>query len=74
MRLLSSSELKYFRERLRVQYGVENAFEGYVLIRAGQGRIRATTSETLEVATRLRKVQQVGLYIAKLIKSDIVLS
>ena len=74
MRLLSSSELKYLRERLRVQYGVENAFEGYVLIRAGQDRIRATTSETLEVATRLRKVQQVGLYIAKLIKSDIVLS
>ena len=74
MRILTSSELKYFQERLRAQYGVENGFKDYVLIKAGQGRIRATTPETFEIATRLRRVQQIGLYIAKQIKSDIVLS
>lgn len=74
MRLLTSAERKHFVRRLMDQHGVEGAFEGFVLILSGQGRIRATTKEAYEVACRLRKVQQVGLYIAKIVKGETVLS
>ena len=74
MKLLSTSERRYFEERLRAQYGVENGFSEYVLIKAGQGRVRAATLEAFEVAARLRRVQQVGLYVAKLVKGDVILS
>ena len=74
MEPLSPTERRYLLERLKSQHGVENAFEGLVLIKAGQGRIRAATKETLELAKRLRKVQQIGLYVAKLSKGDVVLS
>ena len=74
IKVLGSSERKYLQERLKAQYGIEDGFEEYVLIKAGQGRIRATTPEALEVASKLRKVQQIGLYVVKLVKSDVILS
>jgi len=74
MELLSPSEKKYLLERLRIQYGVEDAFEDLVLLKAGQGRIRAVTKEAFELAQKLRKVQQVGLYVVKLMKGDAILS
>ncbi len=74
MRLLTPVERRYLLERIRAQYGVEGAFEGLVLIKAGQGRIRAVTREAFEVASKLRRVQQLGLYVAKVVKSDVILS
>lgn len=74
MRLLTSAERRYLVRRLMDQHGVEDAFDGLVLIRAGQGRIRAVSREAYEVASKLRKVQQVGLYVAKIVKGDVVLS
>jgi len=74
MELLSPSEKKYLLERLRVQHGVEDAFEDLVLLKAGQGKIRAVTKEAFELAQKLRKVQQVGLYVVKLMKGDAILS
>lgn len=74
MRLLTSAERRYLIKRLEDQHGVEDAFDDLVLIRTGQGRIRATTKETYEVACRLRRVQQVGLYVAKMVKGDVILS
>lgn len=74
MEPLSPGERRYLLERLRSQHGVESAFEGLVLLKAGQGRIRATTREAFELAQRLRRVQQVGLYVAKLAGGDAILS
>ena len=74
MRLLTSAERRYLIKRLEDQHGVEDAFDDLVLIRTGQGRIRATTKETYEAACRLRRVQQVGLYVAKMVKGDVILS
>lgn len=74
MRLLTSAERRYLAKMLKDQYGVEDAFDDLVLIRTGQGRIRAATKEAYEVACKLRRVQQVGLYVAKIVKSDVILS
>lgn len=74
MRMLTSAERKYLMRRLMDQHGVEDAFEDLILIQSGRGRIRATTRETYEVACRLRRVQQVGLYVVKMVKGDAVLS
>ena len=74
MRLLTPRERRNLIERLKLQYGVEDAFEDLILIKAGQGRIRATSREAFEVAGRLRKVQQIGLYVIKVVKGDVILS
>jgi len=74
LKLLNPSEKKYLLERLRIQHGVEDAFKDLILIKTGQGRIRAATRETFEVAGKLRRVQQLGLYVAKISKGDVVLS
>jgi Uncharacterized conserved protein len=74
MRLLTSAERRYLIPRLEDHHGVEDAFYDLVLIRTGQGRIRATTKETYEAACRLTRVQQVGLYVPKMVKGDVILS
>jgi NOL1/NOP2/fmu family ribosome biogenesis protein len=74
MRLLTSAERRYLIKRLVDQHGIEDAFDDLVLIRAGQGRIRTATKEAYEVACRLRRTQQVGLYVAKIVKGDVILS
>ena len=74
MRLLTPRERRNLIERLKLQHGLEDAFEDLILIKAGQGRIRATTREAFEVAGRLRRVQQIGLYVVKIVKGDVILS
>ncbi|MCD6536858.1 MAG: hypothetical protein J7K49_07510 [Thaumarchaeota archaeon] len=74
MRVLDAGERKYFELRLKRQYGVDKAFEDLILIKAGQGRVRAVTKEAFEIAKRLKKVQQVGVYVAKISKGDVILS
>ena len=74
MKLLNLRERKFLEDRLRSLYGVEAGFGDLVLIKCGRGRIRATTKETLELASRLRGIQQIGLYVMKVANGDISLS
>jgi len=74
MKLLSPRERKFIENRLRSIYGVEAGFDGFVLIKCGRRRIRAATKETLELASRLRGVQQIGLYVMKVANGAISLS
>lgn len=74
MRQLSPRERKTLQENLRRQYGVEEAFKDLVLYISGERRIRAATPETARFARKLRKVQQIGLYVAKLSKAGVALS
>jgi len=74
MKLLSPRERKFLENRLKGLYGVEEGFNDLVLIKCGRGRIRATTKETLELASRLRGIQQIGLYVMKISNGDISLS
>lgn len=74
MRLMDTGEKKYFELRLRKQYGVEKPFKDFVLLVAGRGRVRLVTKEALEVAKRLKGVQQVGVYVAKILRGDVILS
>jgi len=74
VRRLSQREIKNLQESLKKQYGVEDAFDGLVLYISGGRRIRATTPETAKLARKLRKVQQIGLYVAKLSKAGVSLS
>ena len=74
MKLLSPRERKFIENRLRSIYGVEAGFDGLVLIKCGRRRIRAATKETLELASRLRGVQQIGLYVMKIANGAISLS
>ncbi len=74
MRPLTSGERKLLENRLKRQYGVEKAFRGLTLIMAGQRRIRACTRETYELSKKLKKVQQLGVYVAKLRDEEVILS
>lgn len=74
MRLLTPRERRNLIEKLKLQHGIKDAFEDLILIRAGQGRIRATTREAFEIASRLKRVQQIGLYVVKMVKGDVILS
>jgi NOL1/NOP2/fmu family ribosome biogenesis protein len=65
MKILNGSERKLLQELLYQQHGVREAFEEFILIMGGDGKVRAATLETIEVARKLRKVLQMGLYIAK---------
>ena len=74
MKLLSPRERKFLENRLKGLYGVEDGFKDLILIKCGRGRIRATTKETLELASRLRGIQQIGLYVMKISNGNISLS
>lgn len=65
MRVLDHSERKILEKLLYEQHEAGEAFREFILVMTGDGKIRATTSETIEVARKLRKVLQVGLYVAK---------
>lgn len=65
MRILDHSERKILEKLLYDQHGVREAFREFILVMGGGGKIRATTPETIEVARKLRKVLQIGLYVAK---------
>jgi len=74
MKLLSPRERRFLENRLRSLYGVEACFNDLILIKCGRRRIRAATKETMELASRLRGVQQLGLYVMKISDGDISLS
>lgn len=71
--LLNSSKKSAFQILLERHYGAED-FSDKVLIQAGEGKIRLTTSDTIKVAEKMRGVQSLGLYIAKIKGQDVVLS
>lgn len=58
---------------LERQYGIKD-FSDKILIQAGEGKIRLTTDDTIRVAEKMRGVQSLGLYIAKVEGQDVVLS
>lgn len=76
MKVLSDSERELFERLLFQQHGVEGAFREFILIMSGDGKVRATTADTINVAKKLRKVLQVGLYVAKLrrVENELFLS
>ena len=55
-------------------YGISNFFRDYVLFMTGEGKIRATTKETAEMMEYIRKVDSVGVYVAKYRKWGLTLS
>jgi len=65
MKILNDSERKLLQELLHQQHGVREAFKEFILIMGGDGKVRAATFETIEVARKLRKILQMGLYVAK---------
>lgn len=65
MKILSDSERELFEKLLFYQHGVKEAFREFILIMSGDNKVRATTVETVEVARKLRRVLQVGVYVAK---------
>ncbi len=69
---------KSIREKIEQEakrvYGVEEFFSEYELFMSGEGKIRATTRETKELAEYLRKVDSVGVYVAKYRKWGLTLS
>lgn len=73
-RLLTASERRLLEKMLKEQHGVESPFKEFVLLMMGEGRVRAATREAFEIAERLKRVQQVGLYVAKLRKGEVNLS
>jgi len=73
-RILSSSERKLFEKLLREQHGVDDPFKEYALFIYGDGKIRAVTPLAAEIAGKLRRVHQVGLYVAKLRADEVSLS
>lgn len=64
---------KSYVSKLVNQFGAAELGEG-VLLHSGIKRIRITTHETLEVASRMKGVQSLGIYVAKLVGNDLVLS
>ncbi len=71
---LDHLEMKNFIEYLERYYGIEKKFNGYVLLWSGKNKIRLTTIETYEFIKKMKKAQSAGIYIAKRIGSDWVLS
>jgi NOL1/NOP2/fmu family ribosome biogenesis protein len=71
---LDRLELKQFCEYLEKYYGIEEDFNGYVLLWSGKNKIRLTTIETYEFFEKMKKAESIGIYIAKRIGTDWVLS
>ncbi|MEM1943451.1 MAG: hypothetical protein QXO30_01070 [Candidatus Caldarchaeum sp.] len=62
---LSIDRRKEFAESVRKHLGAVLATEELVLLEAGEGKFRATTTEALETASMMKGVQLVGLYVGK---------
>ncbi|MEM2910353.1 MAG: hypothetical protein QXO01_04745 [Nitrososphaerota archaeon] len=71
--LLSSSKSSAFQTMLERQYGTKD-FSDKILIQVGEDKIRLTTNDTVKVAEKMRGVQSLGLYVAKVKGQDVVLS
>ncbi|MEM1955117.1 MAG: hypothetical protein QXS50_05745 [Candidatus Caldarchaeum sp.] len=65
MRRLSMDRWKEFAESVRMHLGAVLETEDLVLLEAGEDKVRATTSEALETASKMKGVQLVGLYVGK---------
>lgn len=72
-RVLDSALTESYLGKLVAQFGAAELGER-VLLQSGIKRIRMTTLKTLEVASRMRGVQSLGIYVAKLVGNDLVLS
>ena len=68
-----SMRTKIEQEAQRV-YGISDFFSTYELFMSGEGRIRATTKETVELAEYLGRVDSMGIYVAKYRKWGLTLS
>jgi len=65
LRRLDEVERKLFGEAVGRTYGDEHYLKSMELLIAGEGRVRACTSETLQVVDSLKKVLAAGVYVAK---------
>lgn len=54
-------------------FGIESIGD-YILVKAGGGKIKLTTEDTLNIASKMRNVQSVGIYVMKVRGEDVVLS
>lgn len=72
--VLTDDEKKKVEELLANQYGVEDGLKNYVVIASGENRIRITHREVLEFSWKMKRVVNIGLYIAKLAENEISLS
>jgi len=62
---ISREKRRHLEKVAETQYGISDFFSKYELLQAGDGKIRATTRQTLEIAAMLKTVHAVGLYVAK---------
>jgi len=69
---------KHTREKIELEaqrnYGVNDFFSEYELFMSGEGKIRATTKETAQMADYLKKIDSIGIYVAKYRKWGLTLS
>lgn len=65
MKVLDARERELFEGEVERTCGVQSYLREYVLVMAGQDRVRACTVEAVEVAHRLKKIVAVGVYVAK---------
>lgn len=72
--VLTEEEKKKVEELLANQYGITEALTNYVAIASGENRIRITRKEVLEFSWKLKRVVNIGLYVAKLVENEVTLS
>ena len=72
--VLTEDEKKKIEELLADQYGIADGLKNYIVIASGENRIRITHREVLEFSWKLKKVVNMGLYIAKLSENELSLS
>lgn len=71
---MTGSKRKLVESMLERSYGVKLGFKNVELLEGGEGKIRVTNRETIDIANKLKRIQTIGLYVAKLVKGDIALS
>ncbi|MDW8083582.1 MAG: hypothetical protein RMI49_00045 [Candidatus Caldarchaeum sp.] len=65
MKKMHESDVKMLREQLERAFGVMLRTDDYVFIETGEDKIRITTQETYSLASTLKGVVNVGLYVIK---------
>lgn len=73
MRLLDKQTKAWLERMISATFGAEG-FGDYVLIKAGDEKIKLTTGRTIEIASKMRGVQSIGIYVAKIRGEDVLLS
>lgn len=72
--VLTDDEKRRIEELLASHYGIFDGLKNYVAIATGEDRIRITSREVLEFSWRLKRVVNIGLYVAKLVGDELSLS